>query len=158
MGRLAMDDQRPAELESVRVCPCARCDIKVRIFSLKRPKDISIRTSYTTWLRSDPDRIKRHILNSRHWCWFHGFKGPSMTVSYFVKWIKRHVCVHCRSFSKQSLQRCPCNQRNFYCNATCQAADWAVHKNGDMHKQYKKDRKSMKESKKPLLQELVEWC
>ena len=135
------------------VCPCPACATRGRFAS----HDISIRPSYTAWLRlrTHPRRVKlvkQHVIDVNNWLVLHGVMGPSMNPTKLVKWIKRHVCVHCRSFSKESLQRCPCNQRNFYCNANCQAADWPVHKNEDMHKQYKRDRKKMKESKQPLFQ------
>ena len=153
-------DEHSAISATRTVCPCPACYFsRSRIFRFRSGRrisrftshDISIRPSYTTWLhsRTHPTRVKQHVVDVNNWLLLHGVMGP-LNPTKLVKWIKRHVCVHCRSFSKDRLQRCPCNQRNFYCNAKCQAADWAVHKNEDMHKQYKRDRKRMKESKQPL--------
>lgn len=159
-------DKRNLHSHGVAKCPCPACTTRVATgtmvtvgpacgpeISIFASHDISIRPSYTTWLRlvrEHPTRVKQHVVDVNNWLVLHGVMGPSMNPSQLVKWIKRHVCVHCRSFSKDRLQRCPCNQRNFYCNAKCQAADWPVHKNEDMHKQYKRDRKKLKESIQPL--------
>ena len=131
-------------------CPCRLC-----VEGLKPPYyDINIRPSYTEWiarLYASPRAAALDVVYINTWLVWHGLmfhylhhvlKPPGD----LVKWIKRHVCVYCRRFSPEQLQRCPCNQKSFYCNAHCQAADWAYHKKQDMHKLYKREGKRMKET------------
>ena len=120
-------------------------------------KDINIRLSYTEWIarvHASPLAAVLDIICINNWLvrhglmfhyLAHGLRTPERPGDFF-KWIKRHVCVYCRNFSPERLQRCPCNKRNFYCNVHCQAADWAYHKRANMHKLYEREGENTEEA------------